>query len=178
MRGERCKKETSVRCPQPAVVCGDTGRPVPSLQALKDLGSAASVTLFFHKSDGGLPGRAALRVRAYVHACVRARVHLRRFWKRLCVLSALALRSRSFWVLSCLGWTLFSVFFPSPTATIKKTNPSTMATSYINSQCLCLSLPYHDILGRYWLHKKRRQTNGLPWTVTYAPSAITFKRNL
>lgn len=59
-------------CPQPAVVCGDTRRPVPSLQALKDLGSAASVTLFFHESDGGLPGRAALCVRAYVHACARA----------------------------------------------------------------------------------------------------------
>lgn len=113
-----------------------------------------------------------------VRACVRARVHLRRFWKRLCVLSALALRSRSFWVLSCLGWTLFSVFLPSPTATIKKTNPSTMATSYINSQYLCLSLPYHDILGRYWLHKKRRQTNWLLWTVTYAPSAITFNCDL
>lgn len=34
-------------CAHPAVVCGDTRRPVPSLQALKDLGSAASVTLFF-----------------------------------------------------------------------------------------------------------------------------------
>lgn len=110
-------------CPQPAVVCGDTRRPVPSLQALKDLGSAASVTLFFHESDGGLLGRAALCVRAYVHACVRARVHLRHFWKRLCVLSALALRSLSFWVPSCLGWTLFSVFFSLPHSHHKEDKP-------------------------------------------------------
>lgn len=73
-----------------------------------------------------------------------------------------------------LGLDPFFCFFSSPTATIKKTNPSTVATSYINSQCLCLSVPYHDILGRYWLHKKRRQTNWLPWTATYAPSATTF----
>lgn len=166
MRGDFSTMSSS-----PVVVCGDTRRPVPSLQALKDLGSAASVTLFFHESDGGLPGRAALCVRT----CTRA---LAPFLEATLCSFCAGVEVTELLGPVLLGLDPFFCFFSSPTATIKKTNPSTMATSYITSQCLCLSLPYHDIPGRHWLHKKRRQTNGLPWTVTYAPSAITFNCNL
>lgn len=85
---------------------------------------------------------------AYVRACVCALVPF--LEATLCSFCAGAEAAQ---LLGLILLGLDTCYFFFPPATIK-THSSTVATSYSNSQCLCLSSLYHNILGCYWLHKK------------------------